>query len=96
MAPKPEYFIGAIGDKGRNAAVRLVYDLRRAGITAEGDLLGRSVKAQLKYADKTGAKYSVIIGDDEIINDSVKVRNMESGESETVALSKFINTAREI
>ena len=54
--------------------------LRRAGVAAERDLCERSVKAQMKYADKLGARYTVVLGDDEIASGMVHVRNMKTGE----------------
>lgn len=49
-------------------------NLRKAGIHAEYDTVGRSVKAQMKYADKIGAIYNVVLGDDEIANDKVRLK----------------------
>lgn len=74
-------FAGYMGERGREAAVRLVQDLRRRGVPAAVDLMGRSVKAQMTYADKIGALYSLVLGDDEIDGGAVKVKNMDSGES---------------
>ncbi len=65
--------------------------LRAEGVKAECDSVGRSVKAQMKYANKTGAKYSVILGDNEIEQDSVKLKNMETGEDETVKVSDLFD-----
>ena len=63
----------------------------RDRVKAECDSVGRSVKAQMKYANKTGAKYSVILGDNEIEQDSVKLKNMETGEDETVKVSDLFD-----
>ena len=65
--------------------------MRQAGIKAECDSVGRSVKAQMKYANKTGAAYSVILGDNEIAEDSVKLKNMETGEEEPVKVSELFD-----
>ena len=61
-APVPEVYIAGMDDASRAKAFSLVNGLRTQGISAEGDLMARSVKAQLKYADKLGAKYVVVIG----------------------------------
>ncbi|MCL2702248.1 MAG: histidine--tRNA ligase [Defluviitaleaceae bacterium] len=82
-------FAGFIGGRGRDEAVKLVQNLRKNGIPAEFDLLGRSVKAQMKYADKLGAAYAIVIGDGEIENDSVEVRDMRKGGSEVQSLSNL-------
>ena len=76
----PDIFVAAIGDTADTAAQKLVYDLRLFGIKAERDLCNRSVKAQMKYANKLGAKFSVVLGDDEITNNHAEIKNMETGE----------------
>ena len=83
----PEVFLGAIGDEAVKIAQKTVYDLRQKGIFAEQDLCGRSVKAQMKFANKLGAKYSAVIGDDEIANNKINLKNMESGEQKEVSLT---------
>ncbi len=83
----PDVFLGAIGDEATAAAQKIVYDLRMKGMAAEQDLCGRSVKAQMKFANKLGAKYSAVIGDDEIANNKISLKNMENGEAEEIALT---------
>ena len=89
--PERDIYIGAIGNKGLIKGQALAYRLRSAGIKAEGDSVGRSVKAQMKYANKIGAAYSVILGDNEIDNDEAKLKNMENGEEETVKVSELFD-----
>ncbi len=62
-------------------------ELRRAGIGAERSFGGRSVKAQMKVADRSGARFAVIIGDDEVAADAVTLRDLTGGEQELVARS---------
>ncbi len=81
----PDVFLIPIGDAAKKQVYQLVYSLRGQGISAEYDLNGRSVKAQMKYADKIGAKYTVVIGDDEIAQGSYPVKNMQNGETVNVA-----------
>jgi len=82
----PDLFVAAIGDEAKKFTQKLIYDLRLRGIGAEMDLLDRSVKAQMKYADKIGAKYSVVLGDDEIAKNSAIFKNMSTGEAEELSL----------
>lgn len=77
--PKKDIFIGYIGEKGLLRSQKLVFDLRKKGILAEGDTLGRSVKSQLKYADKIGAIYSVILGDEEVETNTASIKDMQEG-----------------
>ena len=64
--PERDVYIGSMGEKGLLKAQSLTYELRKAGIQADCDTVERSVKAQMKYANKIGAKYSVILGDSEL------------------------------
>ncbi len=82
-AAGPDLFVGFIGDKGRRAARKLVYDLQDRDVNAVYDINLRSLKAQLKYADKLGARYSLVLGDDEVDQQKAKLKNMADG-SETV------------
>jgi len=86
-----DLYIGSIGAVGFAKAQAIGYNLRRAGVRVEYDTLGRSVKSQLKYANKINAVYSVIIGENEIKNDCVSVRNMSQSSQEDVRLSCIEN-----
>ena len=79
----------ALGDAAQLKALGIVERLRAGGKWAECDLVGRSLKAQMKYANKTGAKYTLIIGDSEVECGRAQLRNMESGEQREVSLSDF-------
>ena len=85
-----EIFIASIGDSAAKISFNLVSKLRSNGVVAEFDHLNRSVKAQLKYADKIGAKYSAVIGDDEIARGSVNVKNMMTGEMKEFTFDDLI------
>lgn len=84
---KPDIYISNIGQNALFAAEKLADTLRAHGLSAETDLMERSLKAQMKYADKTGAKFSAVIGDDEVLKQTLTVKNMESGDSAEVAFS---------
>ncbi|MCM1578705.1 MAG: histidine--tRNA ligase [Ruminococcus sp.] len=84
-----EIYIASMGDNARNAAMKLIHDLRGEGIRAEGDVMGRELRGQLKYADKIGAAYSAVIGDSELESGKVTVKNMKSGEKTELSLSDF-------
>ncbi len=90
----PAVFFIPIGDAAKKQVYQLVYSLRAEGICAEYDLNGRSVKAQMKYADKIGANYTVVIGDDEIARGSYPVKNMQTGETVNVAPGEIVNVVK--
>ena len=88
--PVRDIFIGAIGNQAVIKVHGLVHKLRQEGISAEADHLKRSVKAQMKYANKIGARFSTIIGDNEIETGKANLKNMETGETKEVALSEIV------
>ena len=85
--PERDVYIGSMGEKGLLKAQSLTYELRKAGIQADCDTVERSVKAQMKYANKIGAKYSVILGDSELESGRVELKDMANSEKSEVALA---------
>ena len=82
-----QIFVAYIGDKANLYATKYVEKLRENEIYAEKDIMGRSLKAQLKYADKKQAKFVITIGDNEIETGKAPLKNMETGESEETDLT---------
>ncbi|MBQ9757754.1 MAG: histidine--tRNA ligase [Clostridia bacterium] len=83
----PDLFVAAMGDDADKMAQKLIFELRTKGIHAQQDLCGRSLKAQMKYADKLAAKFSIVIGDDEIANNKGNLKNMGTGEVKEISLT---------
>ena len=90
-AEKPDLFIVALGEKAQLKAVEIAQDMRNEGFTVLLDLNARSLRAQMKYADKLGAKYNIVIGDNEVENKSTVLKNMQNGESCEVSLVTFVS-----
>ena len=80
-----------MGEDADRYAVKLINDLRRNGIKVDKDYLNRKIKGQMKQADRLNAKYTVVIGDQELENNEIGVKNMISGESENVQLDELVN-----
>ena len=76
----PDVFVAHADAEAEMFAHKLTYELRSLGVWAERDTTGRSLKAQMKYAGKIGAKYSVVIGGNEIAEAKINVKNMDNGE----------------
>lgn len=91
-----DIFIATIGDKAQYYAQKLVYDLRKEGINAETDLMGKSVKAQMKYANKLGACFSIVLGDNEIDTNKAFLKNMDTGEEKEISLDTVIDRLKNI
>ena len=86
---KPDIYIAPLGDAAGDAAQVIAYKLRMAGVKAETDLIGRGLKPQMKYSDKIGAKYTLVLGDSEIETGNVRLKNMETGEQTDWELDKL-------
>ncbi|MCY6353931.1 histidine--tRNA ligase [Clostridium sp. ZS2-4] len=81
--PKPNHvdlFIGSMGEKGKIESFKFVNELRIKGIKADCDHMDKSVKAQMKYANKIEAAYTVILGENEIEEGKARLKRMEDGE----------------
>lgn len=83
----PDVFIAYAEERAESVSNSLVYQLRSLGVSAERDTTGRSLKAQMKYAGKIGARYSAVIGGSEIDNGKITLKNMDSGEQIECALT---------
>lgn len=81
-----ELYIAPMGEAATVKAMSLVSDLRAGGISAQTDIVGRSLKAQMKFADKLGAKYTMVLGDDEIAKGEATIKDMSGGENEVLPL----------
>ncbi len=72
-------YIATMGEKAQEKAFGLLKELRECGETAETDVVGRGLRAQMKYADKIGAKYTIVIGDNELDEGYAEAKNMKTG-----------------
>ena len=92
--PAPRVQVSPLGDAARLPAIRLVRDLRAAGIGVAPAFGGRSLKSQLKTADKAGIAYTLILGDQELASGVAIARAMASSQQETVALEGIVDWLR--
>lgn len=88
-------FVAGMGDGGHREAAMMAASLRRAGLSADMDYSGRSLKSQMKLADRLGARFVVILGDDEIDRGEATLRDMRTSEQTVVALGDLVNYLRE-
>ena len=91
--PAPDLYFGILGDI-KSEGYKIVKALRDKGLTVETDYLDRSVKAQMKYANKIGARYTVILGGDELARGTVKVKNMDDGSEQECAIGQIAEEIR--
>ncbi|MGE5654847.1 MAG: His/Gly/Thr/Pro-type tRNA ligase C-terminal domain-containing protein, partial [Bacillota bacterium] len=84
-----DLFVAAMGQTAADKAVELLSLLRRHEIACDKDYLGRSLKAQMKYADKVKARYVAILGDDELTKQIVVLRDMQTKEQSEVPMDSL-------
>ncbi len=87
--PLAVYFI-ALGEQAEKEVVKLLYQLRRQGISAEKDYTGRKMKTQMKSADRLGARFAAILGENELVNGEINLKSLGTGEQEVIKLADFI------
>ena len=90
--PKPtpcDIYIAAMGDNAALKAAELCARLRQDGFSAQTDICGRGLKAQMKYADKLGAEFTMVLGDNELEAGKARLKNMASGSETEVRLESL-------
>ena len=91
FVPEPAVFIASMGDAALKENMLLMQTLRQRGIACEMELANRKIKAQMKRADKMGAKMVIIRGDSELENGTFVVKNMEEGTQQELALPELMD-----
>ena len=77
-----------MGEAASKEAFRLVNELQHSGVAAACDLCARGLKAQMKYANKIGAAFTLVLGDHELAQKSAKIKNMKTGEEKPISLDE--------
>jgi histidyl-tRNA synthetase len=93
---KCDLYIASMGAEANIKASALATDLRNEGLSAQFDTVGRSVKAQMKYADKIGALYTVVLGDSELKSGKAVLKNMSDGTQTEIELEDFTDNFQSI
>lgn len=83
----PDIFIASVSAETGEKAYLLARELKALGVKAECDICGKSLKSQMKYADKKGARYNIVLGHDELAAGKATLKNMKNGESVETALA---------
>ena len=97
--PQPEPCAIYIANRGEAAlvqAAKLANELRAEGLSAQFDIVGRSLKAQMKYADKSGARFTLVLGEEELQTRCARLKDMVTGKEEPVTLDDFADTFGQI
>jgi histidyl-tRNA synthetase len=87
--PTPLFYIVNCGDESIPASLAVLSFLRKNDIYAEFEIEKKTMKSQMKSADKLGVLYTIIIGGDEIASDTISVKYMPTGEQTTISMEKL-------
>jgi histidyl-tRNA synthetase len=91
----PDLYVANLSQEEKSTARKIVYALRKDGISAECDLMDRSLKAQMKYAGKCGAKFVIVLGDSEIKSGVCALKRMSDGETVEIKIEDIAKTIKE-
>lgn len=83
-----EVYLAAMGDEAGKKAFVLMDGLHKCGVSADCDLCARGLKAQMKYADRIGAKYTMVLGDNELEAGRAELKNMKTGEKVEISIGE--------
>ena len=93
----PVLYIAPMGERAALYALKSVESLRAHGIYAECDIASRSLKAQMKYADKIGARYALVVGDNELESGTAQLKNMrDKDDRQDVSLDKLVEVIEQL
>ncbi|MGN0538502.1 MAG: histidine--tRNA ligase [Candidatus Fimenecus sp.] len=93
---KCDLYIASMGENANLKAASLAKDLRSEGLCVQFDTVGRGLKAQMKYANKIGALYTLVLGDSELETGNIKLKNMGSGNEHEMTLADFADSFQSI
>ena len=91
--PEPEtieVFVAVMGEEAKAFGLKLLRQLRQAGVRAEMDAMARNIKGQFKYANRIHAKKTVVIGDNELAQQKVSIKDMETSQQTEIAMDDIL------
>jgi histidyl-tRNA synthetase len=91
VRPLPKIFLVELGEMGQRKSLKLFEALHKEGIVVAESFSKQSIKAQLKIADRLGVKYALILGQQEALESTIIIRDMQSRVQETVPLERVVN-----
>ncbi|WP_445490194.1 histidine--tRNA ligase [Niallia sp. 03133] len=90
-----DVYLVSLGEEAKDYTVGLLNTLRKAGLSAERDYLNRKIKAQFKAADRIHAKYVAVLGEDELQNNKINVKSLETGEQKEIEIAKLVDALKD-
>src|SRR5699024_8150412 len=91
-----DLYVCTMNGEARDTAGTLLHNLRARGISADMDYENRKLKAQMKDADRKNARYTIVLGEDELNSQSADLKEMATGETQQLSFDEIINTLEEL
>ena len=88
---KSQIYVIGLGDSARSLIINIALELRQNNIRTSFDLLRRSIKSQMRDANKLGAKYVIIIGEEELTKNIATIKNLSNGDQEQIPLDTILS-----
>ena len=88
---KSQIYVIGLGDSARSLIINIALELRQNNIRTSFDLLRRSIKSQMRDANKLGAKYVIIIGEEELAKNIATIKNLSNGDQEQIPLDSILS-----
>lgn len=91
-----DFYLITLGEASSQERVRILQELRKAGVRVDSDYMERKMKAQIKAADRLGAAYVLILGDDELAEGIIQLKDLATGEQKQVKLAELVDTCKRL
>lgn len=93
-SPVPDLYVALLDSEARLSAAPLIDSMRKSGLSVEYDLMNRSLKSQLREADRLGSRFMVVIGSQELSSGQFRLKNMKTGNEKIIASGEWIQAIR--
>lgn len=95
LESRPDIFVVGLGDEAQSVTFKIIHDLRREGISADQDYAGGSMKSQMRKANKSRSRFSLIVGENEIKSGKYLLKDMENGSQTEISTTELAGNIRE-
>jgi len=92
---RPDIFVVGLGDEARSVTFKIIHELRQNGFSVEQDYVGGSMKSQMRKANKSGARFSLIVGENEIKSGKLLLKDMGNGSQNEVSAQDLTHALRQ-
>ena len=96
LSAQKSVFLASLAPACNETAFNLMQDLRQAGVRTEGGLFDKNAKGQMKQANRCGAAYALILGEDELAKNEITLKDLTSGEQKQIPLASIVQEVKKL